>query len=574
MNIKRLRTVAGFRTQTGETPPEKRAAQKALYANRRRVRGRRGRRLQRCRGEVVERSFAHMYETGGIRRVWVRGHENVRKRVLIQAAACNIGLLLRRQTGIGTPQSLQGRAISAICRPDRAFDRPLGASDARLAVQMGTDGARRLNRSSPSCLNREAQRTDFFHGMLNLSDVDLACHGENRNDLCAVEEVELDMTRTIDLQALLGGCANDSFDDGIRIDTELEPLSGPGGPVKPAAYEGGKYQRDRRWASPDDPEPTPIVVIDNVPSQANRLEEALRRHRGLTLVPELILDLSEVQNLPAHLPRTISSLQFPHRNADAYLRDAQLGGTDFSKTELGEAIFGATAQACGALMGWFPQALLYGFWQSHLGRKRANTKHARAWVSEIVGWNPAATETRVHGLKSDPLNLSVDTKAEFDENDLLEWRLLTAEKKTKGAKKESLSAIGHGQVLVPEEKQASAAVSFARVTQRATVSLRNSGASDWDRVASAVPTRMQQRGPSWLRWVCMPTYLPLAAGSHCDLEQNCGRARRPSRGSGVRATSGAFSETPKRLELCCGTPRRRRNRWVYRWTGGKNRRRC
>ena len=100
--------------KTGETPPEKRAAQKALYANRRRVRGRRGRRLQRLRGELVERTFAHMYETGGMRRVWVRGHENVRKRVLIQAAACNIGLLLRRQTGVGTPRSLQGRALSAI----------------------------------------------------------------------------------------------------------------------------------------------------------------------------------------------------------------------------------------------------------------------------------------------------------------------------------------------------------------------------------------------------------------------------------------------------------------------------
>ena len=57
-----------------------------------------------------------MYETGGMRRVWVRGHENGRKRVLIQAAAYNIGLLLRHQTGVGTPRSLQGRAVSAICR--------------------------------------------------------------------------------------------------------------------------------------------------------------------------------------------------------------------------------------------------------------------------------------------------------------------------------------------------------------------------------------------------------------------------------------------------------------------------
>ena len=52
------------------------------------------------------------------------------------------------------------------------------------------------------------------------------------------------MTRTINLGALLSDCADDSFDDGIRIDTELEPLSGPGGPVKPAVYEGGVYQQD------------------------------------------------------------------------------------------------------------------------------------------------------------------------------------------------------------------------------------------------------------------------------------------------------------------------------------------
>ncbi len=100
--------------RTGKTPPAKRAAQQALYGNRRRTRGDRGRRLQRRRGELVERPFAHQYETGGLRRVWVRGHENVRKRVLIQAACCNLGLLLRRLTGVGTPRSLQGRALSAI----------------------------------------------------------------------------------------------------------------------------------------------------------------------------------------------------------------------------------------------------------------------------------------------------------------------------------------------------------------------------------------------------------------------------------------------------------------------------
>ncbi len=279
------------------------------------------------------------------------------------------------------------------------------------------------------------------------------------------------MPRTITLEALLNGCADDSFDDGIRVDTELDPVSGCGGPVKPAVYEGGKYQEDRRWNSPDDAEPTPVIVIDNVPSQANRLEDALRRRRESALVPELLLDLSGVDNLPAHLPRSLSSWQFPHRNADAYLRDARLDDKDFVKTELGQAIFGATAQTCGPLMAWFPQALLYGFWQSHLGKKRTNSKHARAWVSEIVGWKPAATDRRVLGLKGDPLNLSVEDKATFDQNDLLKkpWELIAGERKEKGkgARGEKLSEIGHGQALTDGTP---APVSFARVTQRATVS--------------------------------------------------------------------------------------------------------
>ena len=96
------------------------------------------------------------------------------------------------------------------------------------------------------------------------------------------------MTRMIDLEALLNGCGDDSFDDGIRIDTELVPLAGPGGPVKPAVYEGGTYQQDRRWATCNDTESTPVIVVDNVPSQANRLEDALRRNREAVSIPELV----------------------------------------------------------------------------------------------------------------------------------------------------------------------------------------------------------------------------------------------------------------------------------------------
>jgi transposase len=83
-------------------------AQLAVYANRRRIRGERGRRLQRMRGELLERPFAHLYETGGMRRTHLRGHPNIRKRLLIHAAGFNLGLLMRTLIGIGTPRGLQG----------------------------------------------------------------------------------------------------------------------------------------------------------------------------------------------------------------------------------------------------------------------------------------------------------------------------------------------------------------------------------------------------------------------------------------------------------------------------------
>ncbi len=277
------------------------------------------------------------------------------------------------------------------------------------------------------------------------------------------------MARKITLESLLRGCSDESFDDGIRIDADLVPLTGPGGLVKPAVYEGGTYQEDHRWASPTDDEATKVIVIDNVPSQANRLEDALRRNRASTSIPEFVLDLSGLPNLPSHLPRALSSLQFPHRNADAYLRDAKLGDSDFIRTDLGRAIFGATAQTCGPLVAWFPQALIYGFWQSHLGKKRHNAKHARAWVSEIVGWRPATTDTRVFGLKGDMLNLNTDETVSSNPNDRIQWGI-GGKSGVEGGKTDKLSEIGHGQVPFMGNDATAAAISFARVTQRATVS--------------------------------------------------------------------------------------------------------
>jgi transposase len=96
---------------------DKHAERDAVYANRRRIKGDRGQQLMRRRGELLERPNAHLYETGAMRRTHLRGHGNILKRLLVHAAACNLGLWMRTLTGIGTPRGLQGRlaAVWAFC---------------------------------------------------------------------------------------------------------------------------------------------------------------------------------------------------------------------------------------------------------------------------------------------------------------------------------------------------------------------------------------------------------------------------------------------------------------------------
>jgi transposase len=89
-------------------------ARTLVYANRRRIRGARGRRLMRQRGERIERSFAHLYDTGGMRRTHLRGHTNILKRLLVHAGGFNLGLVMRHLIGSGTPRGLQDRPAPVI----------------------------------------------------------------------------------------------------------------------------------------------------------------------------------------------------------------------------------------------------------------------------------------------------------------------------------------------------------------------------------------------------------------------------------------------------------------------------
>jgi len=130
-----VRTYVAVPQQPRRNWEGKREQQAVVYANRRRVKGARGKRLLRRRGELLERPFAHQYETGAMRRLHVRGRGNVAKRVLLQAAAFNLALILRTMTRAGTPRGLADLKRKLFC----ALWRVLAALSAIPAPLSGLD---------------------------------------------------------------------------------------------------------------------------------------------------------------------------------------------------------------------------------------------------------------------------------------------------------------------------------------------------------------------------------------------------------------------------------------------------
>ncbi len=107
-----VRTYIPEKKQTGKRHwIGKKDAQQAVYGNRQRVSRNYGQSLLRKRGELIERSFAHCYETGAMRRTHLRGHQNILKRQLIHVGAFNLSLIFRRLIGAGTPREAQNRLV-------------------------------------------------------------------------------------------------------------------------------------------------------------------------------------------------------------------------------------------------------------------------------------------------------------------------------------------------------------------------------------------------------------------------------------------------------------------------------
>jgi transposase len=139
----------------------KQVEQQAVYANRRRVRGEYGKSLLRRRGELVERSFAHCYETGGMRRCHLRGRDNILKRQLVHVGAFNLSLVLRKLLGAGTPRELRNRFGRLVVRVFLLFSnrnrqqrlrcRRISASIAKCVARSRTQLRRPLCRKSATC---------------------------------------------------------------------------------------------------------------------------------------------------------------------------------------------------------------------------------------------------------------------------------------------------------------------------------------------------------------------------------------------------------------------------------------
>lgn len=172
----------------------------------------------------------------------------------------------------------------------------------------------------------------------------------------------------------------------FRCITEYQPAGGSGDKVFPPTYEGGKYATETRIVNG---EPIACVILDSVQSQANRNEQALLeacRIKRLSL-PILVARFDD-KKLLKHF--TVTSLDAPHRAADALFRDCTLGGVIFRKSEKGRVLDTVDVRNATGLFGLNPTALVFGLWDSTGPRGGLGAKFQRALVSEIVGYGAEA----------------------------------------------------------------------------------------------------------------------------------------------------------------------------------------
>jgi CRISPR-associated protein Csb1 len=242
------------------------------------------------------------------------------------------------------------------------------------------------------------------------------------------------------VQALLRACGRDSDVAAIRLTTRYEPIGGPTSKVFPPTYPDRGYITEARYIEGVE---RAAVVLDSVPSQANRLEEAL-----LDAVEDDALPLPYIEVAPPLEAGSfrVTSLDAPHRSPDAYFRDAETGdGVAFDRSPLGQRLRSADERSARAYFEHSPTDLLLGIWDSQRGGR--GLRLARAYTSEIVALDPKRGERSAGRL--DPYNMQ-GGELFYDKEDPSSWsfdaKALGSAKATKGKP----SNVNHGNALAKD----------------------------------------------------------------------------------------------------------------------------
>lgn len=207
----------------------------------------------------------------------------------------------------------------------------------------------------------------------------------------------------------------------FRCRRRLQPAGGPGDKVFPPTFAGAVYAIEQRRV-PGRENPVQCVVLDTVQSQANRMELALQDAvgAGRLSLPLVVVDFSaygptgdlEADEAAGRLLDAVgkvTSLQAPHRLADAILRDSELDGTPFRKSDRGKGLNRVSALNATPLFELCPTALIFGMWDSTGPKGGLGPKFERAVVSEIVGVGAEVGDLR-RGVRRDPLEIRAAVK--------------------------------------------------------------------------------------------------------------------------------------------------------------------
>lgn len=243
----------------------------------------------------------------------------------------------------------------------------------------------------------------------------------------------------------------------FRCLRRLQPAGGDGDKVFPPTFAGAVYATESRRMA-DRSEPVQCVLLDSVQSQANRMEFALQEvvDAGKVKMPLLVVDFSkhdptgdiEADKKAGRLIDAIgkvTSLQVPHRLADAILRDSEIDGLPFRKSDKGKALNQVSLANATPVFELCPTALVFGMWDSTGPKGGLGPKFERAMVSEIVGIGADVGDLR-RGVRRDPLEIRAAVKVL--KNADKSWSV--ADEKARGTV--APSEINHSSVPFPKQR--------------------------------------------------------------------------------------------------------------------------